>query len=85
MKSKSKPPRNPFVLPMTLGRKAGVMKDRRQTKGGTKNLQIEFLDDENCCEHGDHVAPAGKRFCSEACLKCEHESENGCDGYCLKQ
>lgn len=38
----------------------------------------------NTCEHGDHEAPEGKRFCSEACLRCEHESEgeNGCDGIC---
>lgn len=42
---------------------------------------------ENCCEHGDHAAPEGKRFCSEACLRCEHESQNpdtGCDGICQK-
>jgi len=25
----------------------------------------------NVCEHGDHPAPAGKRFCSESCAKCE--------------
>lgn len=43
-------------------------------------------DDENCCEHGDHPSPPYKRFCSEACLRCEHESisENGCDGICLQ-
>jgi len=41
----------------------------------------------NCCEHGDHEAPEGKRFCSEACLRCEHESEgeNGCDGICTAE
>ena len=27
--------------------------------------------DENVCEHGDHPAPPGKRFCSDACKKCE--------------
>jgi hypothetical protein len=39
----------------------------------------------NCCEHGDHPAPVGKRFCSEACCRCEHESTNaetGCDNIC---
>lgn len=25
----------------------------------------------NVCEHGDHPAPAGKRFCSEACCTCD--------------
>lgn len=42
------------------------------------------MEDENVCEHGDHPAPAGKRFCSEACERCEHESkgENGCDALC---
>lgn len=40
----------------------------------------------NTCEHGDHPAPAYKRFCSDACLRCEHESEgdNGCDGICKR-
>lgn len=41
---------------------------------------------ENTCEHGDHPAPAGKRFCSEACLRCEQydapESAEGCVGIC---
>lgn len=39
----------------------------------------------NGCEHGDHAAPPGKRFCSEACARCEieSESENGCDGICV--
>jgi hypothetical protein len=27
--------------------------------------------DENCCEHGDHPAPDGQRFCSEECANCE--------------
>src|SRR5690606_14939623 len=26
------------------------------------------------CEHCQKAAPAGKRFCSDACLHCEHES-----------
>lgn len=40
----------------------------------------------NCCEHGDHEAPEGKRFCSADCLRCEYESESedGCDGICGK-
>lgn len=39
---------------------------------------------ENVCEHGDHPAPPGKRFCSDACYVCELESnpETGCDGIC---
>ena len=37
--------------------------------------RIEAIDwDENVCEHGDHAAPPGKRFCSEACEHCEQES-----------
>jgi hypothetical protein len=41
-------------------------------------------DAENVCEHGDHPAPTGKRFCSDACKRCEHESnsEIGCDRIC---
>lgn len=26
---------------------------------------------ENCCEHGDHPAPIGKRFCSPECQTCD--------------
>lgn len=43
---------------------------------------------DNVCEHGDHPAPDGKRFCSPECARCEHESkdeETGCDGICLKR
>lgn len=40
----------------------------------------------NVCEHGDHTAPAGQRFCSAACERCEHESmdpeDEGCSGLC---
>lgn len=25
----------------------------------------------NVCEHGDHPAPAGRRFCTKACQRCE--------------
>jgi hypothetical protein len=41
---------------------------------------------ENVCEHGDHPAPDGKRFCSKACEACEHESvsDDGCDGICAR-
>lgn len=37
----------------------------------------------NVCEHGDHPAPDGERFCSAACKQCEGESRCGCDGICL--
>ncbi len=30
------------------------------------------MDADNCCEHGDHAAPPGQRFCSPACEECEH-------------
>jgi len=37
----------------------------------------------NACEHGDHPAPAGKRFCSYECETCECSSLIwGCDGLC---
>lgn len=41
----------------------------------------------NVCEHCYQQAPEGKRFCSDACCECEHESTNaetGCDGFCCK-
>ena len=37
---------------------------------------------ENVCEHGDHPAPAGHRFCSYDCQICDGNSNNGCDGFC---
>lgn len=40
---------------------------------------------ENCCEHGDHAAPPGKRFCSYACQTCEGHAggfSEGCSGLC---
>lgn len=27
--------------------------------------------EENCCEHGDHLAPKGLRFCCKECQDCE--------------
>lgn len=42
------------------------------------------VEAENVCEHGDHPAPAGKRFCSWACQACEHDTfgKFGCTGLC---
>jgi hypothetical protein len=42
---------------------------------------------ENCCEHGDHRAPQGQRFCSDACARCENYStgDEGCDGICQRE
>lgn len=41
-------------------------------------------DAENVCEHGDHPAPEGQRFCSPECAACELEDvkEDGCAGIC---
>lgn len=38
----------------------------------------------NVCEHGDHPAPEGKRFCSPSCESCEHEDSGdfACAGIC---
>lgn len=40
--------------------------------------------DENVCEHGDHPAPAGRRFCSFECEACEHATYgiNTCRNIC---
>jgi hypothetical protein len=41
---------------------------------------------ENVCEHGDHPAPKGKRFCSPECAQCElldADFSVGCAGLCL--
>lgn len=38
----------------------------------------------NTCEHGDHPAPEGERFCSEKCQRCESTDHigDGCAGLC---
>lgn len=45
-----------------------------------------FETDVRACEHGDHPAPAGKRFCSKACERCEHTDHDAtvdeCAGLC---
>lgn len=41
---------------------------------------------ENVCEHGDHPAPAGQRFCSPECKRCEATDADfsvGCAGICF--
>lgn len=42
----------------------------------------------NVCEHGDHPAPVGKRFCSDACAKCEvadfDDTKASCAGICQR-
>lgn len=41
--------------------------------------------EENVCEHGDHPAPEGKRFCSTACEECERadcDEDDECAGIC---
>lgn len=43
--------------------------------------------EENCCEHGDHPAPPGLRFCSGACARCEladHDGTMECAGICRR-
>lgn len=41
---------------------------------------------ENTCEHGDHEAEQGKRFCSPECEACDlaplPEGKDGCAGIC---
>lgn len=44
------------------------------------------VGDANVCEHGDHPAPEGKRFCSRACAECERadfdDTTDCCAGLC---
>ena len=43
----------------------------------------------NVCEHGDHAAPDGKRFCGGECEECEHtafdDEAHDCAGVCLRE
>lgn len=52
--------------------------------------QLPKPQKKNLCEHGgDHPAPAGQRFCSNACERCEgtdfDASTAGCAGICENQ
>jgi hypothetical protein len=38
----------------------------------------------NCCEHGDHPAPEGKRFCSKECAKCEQTEHDAAEHECAR-
>jgi hypothetical protein len=42
----------------------------------------------NVCEHGDHPAPEGKRFCGPECAECEitefDDRIYDCAGICLR-
>lgn len=43
----------------------------------------------NVCEHGDHPAPDGQRFCSAACQRCEATEHDAtveeCAGICTRE
>ena len=57
--------------------------DAHATLPEKRQVQVE----ENCCEHGDHPAPAGLRFCSSACARCEvadHDGTKECAGICKR-
>lgn len=54
---------------------------------GTDGPTLREPIESNTCEHGgDHPAPPNKRFCSDACSRCdetEHDAEKqGCAGIC---
>jgi SOS-response transcriptional repressor LexA len=59
------------------------------TDAGLRTLSRHRLKDSNVCEHGDHAAPTGKRFCSRACEECEltdHDAAvHECAGICLSK
>lgn len=44
--------------------------DLRDVEGAIRRLR-EREEPPNVCEHGDHPAPEGQRFCSKACQECE--------------
>jgi hypothetical protein len=59
---------------------------RRRARSSTRpgiDPRVEG-DAPNVCEHGDHAAPRGRRFCSEACMECEHLGPP-CSVECLTQ
>lgn len=65
--------------------KPGALAPLRVPKDGER--MIEPMREVNVCEHGDHAAPMGHRFCSDACAKCETEDApegEECAGICRK-
>lgn len=64
---------------------AGEVAKRLPKPRAPRRLDAE-AQSANVCEHGDHPAPAGRRFCSRACAECElaeHDASRGeCAGLC---
>ncbi len=60
---------------------------KRHLHAGTTLPQPREGGVQNICEHGDHPAPAGKRFCSRSCAMCELSEHDAttteCAGLCL--
>jgi len=72
----------------TIGPLPSTIRNPTPPKGGTGVITPKVSPDDkstNTCEHGDHPAPKGIRFCSKLCERCEHESKSdtGCDNICL--
>jgi len=60
----------------------------RDTLAKADKLLRAASDEENGCEHGDHPAPTGKRFCSDVCKQCEMTNVlagKDCAGLCVSE
>jgi hypothetical protein len=73
----------------TIGRALILRKERLDEvtcRECRRKYKLDAGEPGGVCEHGDHPAEDGKRFCSRECARCEHESDNegGCDGICGK-
>jgi len=56
----------------------------RRAAKWVRSLPLD-ADAANVCEHGDHPAPEGQRFCSKACQRCEAADapeDEECAGIC---
>ncbi len=62
---------------------------RRHAILESRDGQVLTVPTTNVCEHGDHAAPGGQRFCSKACEACERavcdHSQRACAGVCGRQ
>lgn len=73
----------PYSLPFELA--WSIEKELEADEALDAEGDNEDEEEENCCEHGDHPAPVGQRFCSKECADCESSeqiSDHGCNNIC---
>jgi hypothetical protein len=76
----------PDITYMRVALRLAIVNDFQRADEVPQTSWLDGRDDgtvDNTCEHGDHPAPLGQRFCSLACMECE-ETEAPADKECAE-